>query len=122
MIPAFLVTKFGPLGAKLIFFGGIALLVIAVIGGFIAYERHVGATGEVVKEQARTIETQTKVGKANDAAAGARVESATKIAEQKQELSNAVADATSPDDLRRRRGCAILRQQGRDPAAIPACR
>lgn len=122
MIPDFLVTRFGPTGAKLVFFGGIALLVIAALVGFIAYERHVGATGEVVKEQARTIETQKKVGVANENAAGKRIDDTLKGEAQKKEITDAELKATSPDDARRRRGCVILRQQGRDISAIPACR
>lgn len=51
-----------------------------------------------------------------------RVEDAVKAEKQQREIEDAVANSTGPDDVRARRGCVILRQQGRDTAAIPACR
>jgi hypothetical protein len=120
MIPTFLIEKFGPTGAKVAFFGGIVLLLAIIVGGFAIYERHVGATGEVVKEQGRTIDTLNKVGDANANASAARVEDTLKGETQKTEITNAERAATSPDDLRRRRGCVILRQQGRSAAASAA--
>lgn len=120
MIPAFLIKKFGETGAKLVFFGSIAAILLAMVTGFVLYERHVGATGEVVKEQGRTIKVQEQAGEANGNAAAARVEGATRLEQQKTELKDAVNNATSPDDLRHRRGCAILRQQGRSKDAATA--
>jgi hypothetical protein len=94
-----------------------ALLTLAFCSG-----KQARKSGEVVKEQARTIETQQRVGDANTNASAARVDDAVTIEHQKQELHDAVENATDPDDARRRAGCVILRQQGRNTAAIPACR
>lgn len=122
MIPAFLVTRFGPKLAGLIFYGGFALIIVAIVGAVYLSGRHDGKSGEVVKEQAHTIDTIQKVGAANDNAATARVEDARRQDQQKQELDDALKNSSGSDDARRRGGCAILRQQGRDVAAIPACR
>lgn len=97
-----------------------AIGVALALGLFLAY--CAGGKGEVVKQQSRTIDTLQKVGKANEKAADTRVKDEVRIEQQKQELNNALKDATSPDDLRRRRGCAVLQQQGRDVSAISACR
>lgn len=50
-----------------------------------------------------------------------RVEDAVRAEKQQQEIEDAVANSTGPDDLRARRGCVILRQQGRDTSKIAAC-
>lgn len=81
-----------------------------------------GGRKEVNRQQARTIEMQQKVGAANEKASERRVEDAIRAEEQKRELNDAIQDATSSDDSRRRTGCAIMRQQGRDVSAIAACR
>ncbi len=122
MIPQFLIARFGPQLAKVIFFCGLLLLVVAIVGGIYLAGSHAGKSGEVVKEQARTIDTQKKVGAANDNAAAARVESTQRQEQQRTELTNAINNASSGDDARRRNGCAVLRQQGRDVSSIPACR
>lgn len=122
MIPAFLTSRFGPLASKLIFFGGIALLVGALLLLTYCTGRSDGKTGEVVKQQEREIETQRDLGRANENAAASRVEDATKAAQQKEELNHAIADTKDPDRARALRGCLILRQQRRDTSHISACR
>lgn len=121
MIPQYLVTRFGPKLAGLIFYGGLVLIAVAIVGVVYFTGRHDGKSGEVVKEQGRTIEVLNQVGAANENASAARVEDASRQAQQKQELNDAIKTATSPDDLRRRRGCAIMRQQGRDTSRLPEC-
>lgn len=101
---------------------GIALLVAVVLGLTYCQGQKAGKSGEVVKEQKRTIQTQIEVGNANENAAAARVDDATKAAEQKRELQDALKSETNPDRQRALRGCIILRQQGRDTENIPACR
>lgn len=121
MIPTFLVTRFGPKLAGLIFYGSLALIVVAIVGVVYFTGRLDGKSGEVVKEQGRTIEVLNQVGAANENASAARVEDASRRAQQKQELNDAIKTATSPDDLRRRRGCAIMQQQGRDTSRLSEC-
>lgn len=82
----------------------------------------IGRQGEVVKQQEREIETQIDLGKANEGAAAARVEEATRAAEQMEELKDALEATDDPDRQRVLRGCIILRQQGRDTTDFPACR
>lgn len=86
-----------------------ALLIVAVL----TLTYCAGGAGEREDQLQEQIETQKKVGKADTKAGETRVEDAVRTEQQKEELSDAVENATSPDDLRRRRGCAILRQQGR---------
>lgn len=81
-----------------------------------------GGAGEREKQARQTIKTQRQVGKANDEAAEHRIDDAVKLEQQKQEIKDALQNATSSDDARRRAGCAILHQQGRDTSAIPSCR
>lgn len=99
--------------------GVVILIAVGVIysRGFSA-----GKTGEVVKQVQRENEVQKQIIDVNEKAATDRVESETRLQEQAQELKDAQADAESLDDARRRRGCVILRQQGRDTSRIPACR
>jgi hypothetical protein len=122
MIPQFLIARFGPLGAKLVFFGTIVAILLLIVGGIYLAGHSAGKSGEVVKEQARTIDTIQKVGDANTNASAARVDDTRRQDQQKQELNDALKNASGGDDARRRTGCAILRQQGRDVSAIPACR
>lgn len=118
MIPTFLITKFGPTGAKFAFFGGIAaLFALACLLTYCA-GRSDGKAGEVNAQLNREIKVQGQIGDANTNAAGARVEDATTIQNQAQELRDATVNASSPEEARLRRGCAIMRQQGRTlPAA-----
>jgi hypothetical protein len=122
MIPSFLVTRFGPLGAKLVFFGGIALLLLLAALAIYLSGRSDGKTGEIVGQQKREIETQIDLGRAGEKAADARVKDATTAAKQEKELTDALNATKNPDRQRTLRGCAILRQQGRDTSNIPACR
>lgn len=94
-----------------------AILILTYCSG-----QHAGKSGEVVHEQARTIQVQQNVGKANDNAAGTRVADATKAAQQERDLKDALNATNDPDRQRTLRGCLILRQQGRNTANIPACR
>jgi len=121
MIPQFLITRFGPTLAKLIFVGGIIAILLLIVGGIYLAGHSAGKSGEVVKEQGRTIEVLNQVGAANENASAARVDDARRQEQQKQELNDAIKAATSPDDLRRRRGCAIMRQQGRDTSRLSEC-
>ena len=81
-----------------------------------------GKTGEIVKAVQRENEVQIKINDANENAAQARVEAATALQNQSQELQDVQSEAGSVDALRIKRGCVILRQQGRDISKIPACR
>ncbi len=54
--------------------------------------------------------------------ADVRTEDAVRAEKQQREIEDAVANSTGPDDVRARRGCVILRQQGRDTSQLPACR
>lgn len=101
---------------------GLGLLVFAALALTYCSGSRAGKSGEVVKSQARTIETQKQVGAANENAAGTRVLDATKAAQQERELKDALDASNNPDRQRVLRGCLILRQQGRDTTNIPACR
>lgn len=114
-IQAFLRSKWPWLAAGVVMLG--AILLLAYCTG-----RSDGKSGEVIKAQDRQIEVQAKVGEANENAAGTRVDDATRLQAQQQEIEDAVRNAKGPDDVRAKRGCVILRQQGRDTSAIPACR
>jgi len=114
-VKTFLSSKWPYLAAGVVILG--ACLLLAYCTG-----RSDGKSSEVIKAQDREIKVQTKVGDANENAAGTRVEDATKLQRQQQEIEDAVRNAQGPDDVRAKRGCVILRQQGRDTSAIPACR
>jgi hypothetical protein len=121
MIPAFLVKRFGPQAAKLIFFGGIILALLLAALAIYLVGRGDGKAGEVIEQQEREIEVQQDVGDANTNAAGTRVEDAVRSERQQKELTDALKATTDPDRQRALRGCVILRQQGRDTSRIPAC-
>lgn len=101
---------------------GIAAAVALILGLAYCSGQKAGKSGEVVKEQQRTIETQQQVGAANENAAAARVSDATKAAQQERELKDALNATDDPNRQRVLRGCLIMRQQGRDTENIPACR
>lgn len=84
--------------------------------------RDAGKQGEIVKQQDREIETQRDLNKANENAAGARVDQTATAAKQEKELIDALEATDDPDRQRVLRGCIILRQQGRDTSDLPACR
>lgn len=122
MIPGFLIKRFGPLGAKLIFFGGIALLLAAFCLWLYLQGRTDGRTGEVVKQQEREIQVKEDLGNASTNSAAARVDDAVEAERQRGELNNALQSTADPDAQRRARGCRVLAQQGRDTSRIAACR
>ena len=103
-----------------------ALLAGVVIFGAIAFIYwhgiSVGKSGEQLKAAEREAEVQGQITDANENASAVRVESEVKLEQQKRELEDAQRDVENLDDLRRKRGCVILRQQGRDTSRIPACR
>lgn len=113
-IKAFLSSKWPYIAGGVVILG--LVLLLAYCTG-----RSDGKKDEVIGQQKREIEVQTKVGNANENAAGARVEDATRLQRQQQEIEDAVRNAKGPDDVRAQRGCVILRQQGRDTNQIPAC-
>ncbi len=81
-----------------------------------------GKSGEVIKQQEREIDVQASVSVAHDTAADQRVLDVIELTKQEQELKDAASHATGSADARRRRGCVILRQQGRDTSRLPECR
>lgn len=122
MIPASLIARFGPTGAKAVFFG--AIIGILALIFLLAYctGRSDGKSGEVIGQQKREIQTQQDLGKANENAGEQRLKDAAKSATQEKELNDALTTTNDPDRQRTLRGCIILRQQGRDTSNIPACR
>lgn len=110
-----LIARFGAPAVKI---AGIALLVVVILA--LAY--CAGGRGQVTKYQQATIKQQKEVKVADDHASATRVADAVRVETAQKDLTDALAHATTPDDLRVVRGCLILRQQGRDTAAIPACR
>lgn len=121
MIPAALIARFGPTGAKIAFYGAISALITLTL--LLAYctGRGDGKSKEVIGQQKREIQTQQDLGKANENAGTARLNDAAKAAAQEKELDDALKATQSPDGQRALRGCVILRQQGRDTSHIPAC-
>ena len=101
------------------------ILAIVVIGGLTLaiYLRGVsaGKSVEIVKQVTRENEVQLKINAANEKAAEARVEASLEIQKQAEELKDAEQDVETLDSLRIKRGCVIMRQQGRDVSKIPAC-
>lgn len=81
-----------------------------------------GRQSEIVEQQNREIEVQRDLNRANENAAGLRVEQASSAARQEKELTDALKATDDPDRRRVLRGCIIMRQQGRDTSNIPACR
>lgn len=121
MIPSFLVARYGPEAARVVFFGGI--VVAALLIGLTIYMlgRSDGKTGERVKRQEAQIELQADIQRADQKAADTRVSDAVRLEQQRKELDDAFTAIGSPDARRARRGCIILRQQGRDTTGIPGC-
>jgi hypothetical protein len=112
-----------PFLAKYGIYIGLALVVALILGLTYCQGQKAGKSGEVVKEQGRTIQTQKEVGAANENAAGARVADATKAVQQERELKDALAASNDPNRQRVLRGCLIMRQQGRTDKDLPAaCR
>lgn len=111
-----------PFLAKYGIYLAIAAVAVAVLMLAFCQGKQTGKSGEVVKQQGREIETQIDLGRANENAADARVKDATTAAKQEKELTDALEASKDPDRQRALRGCAILRQQGRDTSNLPACR
>lgn len=109
-----------PFLAKYGIYLGLAAIVFAVLGLTYCQGQKAGKSGEVVKEQGRTIQTQQEVGTANENASTARVSDATKAVQQEKELTDALNASTDPDRQRVLRGCIIMRQQGRSDKNLPA--
>lgn len=99
---------------------GVVIIVAVTVIYFRGYSA--GKTGEVVKQVQREAEVQVEINNANENASAARVEAATKLEQQQRELEDVQSEAGSVDALRIKRGCVVLRQQGRDISKIPACR
>ncbi len=119
VIPPSVATFFGKYGIYL----AIAAIVVAVLGLTYCQGQKAGKSGEVIKQQDRTIQVQKEVGAANENAAGARVADATKAAQQERELKDALDATNDPNRQRVLRGCLIMRQQGRNTKDLPAaCR
>lgn len=100
----------------------IAAAAIAVLSLAYCQGKSAGRSSEVVKQQERTIEVERTVGAANETAAEARVSDTITLSQQEKELEDAEATGEDPDTLRIRRACLVMRQQGRDTTAYPACR
>jgi len=86
---------------------GAALLAVLLLLAFCS-----GKNTEVAKQQKVEAENQKRVGTANDKAADLRVEDKARIVRENREIEDALKNATSGDDARRRTGCAIMQQQG----------
>lgn len=96
-------------------------LVIATLIALLLVLSQCGGSDDTEKTAVATIKVQEDIGDANTNSSAARVNDAVQAEKQSQELDHAIENATTADDLRRRRGCAILRQQaGGDPARLPA--
>lgn len=121
MIPLSLITRFGPKGAKVVFFGALLLAVLVV--GLVVYAigRGDGKQGQLTFELQREVKVQADVGDANTNASDARVEDAVESEQQQKELKDALDATQNLDRQRALRGCVIMRQQGRDTSRIPAC-
>lgn len=112
-----------PFLAKYGIYLAIVAVVVAVLLLTYCQGQSAGKSGEVVKQQERTIQVQQEVGSANENAADARVSDATKAAQEERELKDALEATSDPTRQRILRGCIILRQQGRNGEDLPArCR
>lgn len=81
-----------------------------------------GEQEEINDQLEREVEFQGEINDANEGAASVRVEDRLTIEQQRRELQDAIEQGEDPDTVRARRGCIILRQQGRDTSSIAACR
>jgi len=96
--------------------------VLAVLALALTYcqGRSAGKAGEQLKQAEAAARVDAAGDKADAKAAESRVDTAKDLAAQQQELKDATRNAQSHDDARRLRGCAILRQQGRQADAVAA--
>lgn len=100
----------------------LALAIFICVAVILTLTYCAGGSHERGKQDQRTIKTERALGKANDKAADRRVVDSIQIEQQKKELSDALDASPNLDRQRALRGCAILRQQGRDTSHLPACR
>lgn len=109
------VTQVGP------FLGGALVLLLVLTLAYCA-GRSAGKGSEVADQQERTIKLQEDEARAAATAAADRLTDQLELDQQKDDLDAAIQDHENPDVLRARRGCLVMRQQGRDTAGIAACR
>lgn len=81
----------------------------------------VGGKDKIIEQKDAEIELRKDVSDADDIAGDLRVEDKARIMKETEELEDAIDNATSDDDARRRAGCVILRQQGHDVSGIATC-
>lgn len=117
MIPSFLIARYGPEAARVVFFGGI--IVAALLIGLVVYMLG-RSDGKTARAEAQ-IELQAEIKQADQRAADTRVGDAVRMEQQRKELDDAFKAANGPDDRRALRGCVVMRQQGRDTTGIPGC-
>lgn len=100
-----------------------ALIFAAMVGGYKGGERAATARYDAARALAN-VETVKVDGAAKEIAANERRVDDTLVNEGKERLLDAVQSApeSAPDAARVALGCARLRAQGTDTAAIPACR
>lgn len=99
-----------------------AVLLALVLSLTYCKGRDAGKLAEIQRQQAREIETQRDLNRANENAADRRISDAVRSQQQQKELDDALTATNDPDRQRALRGCTILRQQGRDTSHLPACR
>ena len=101
------------------------LLVVLAIGLVFLLTYCMGQKSGEQRYENQRLEANQKVQQqkaaADTGAADQRVTDTSRIQQQREELRDARTTAPSPSD-RRRHGCVILRQQGKDTSRIPACR
>ena len=105
---------------KILPFAGVALLFGALIMLAFCSGEKSGGNKEIIGQQERTIELDGKVTKADEKASSDRTADQKRLNEQQKELEDANTEQ-NPDDRRTKRGCLIMRQQGRDTSEIPGC-
>lgn len=99
-----------------------ALLVVLVLALTYCSGKNAGESeADLAREKANVEALATASAAAEKAAEERGIADAIADA-QRKELDDAKRDCTSVDDCRVRRGCIVLRQQGKDLASIPACR
>jgi hypothetical protein len=101
----------------------IAGLVILILSVTYCTGSKAGKQSEINDQLERTIETQKKVTDANENSANSRVQDRVTIEQQQKELDDAISQSREDSiTLRQRRGCLIMRQQGRDTSNLASCR
>ena len=101
----------------------VAGLVILILSVTYCTGSKAGKQSEINDQLGRTIETQKKVTDANEDSAAGRVKDRVTIEQQQKELDDAISQSYEDSiTLRQRRGCLIMRQQGRDTSNLASCR